>query len=207
MSVPINQGGSYMSSALMEAEYYIPDNQEGGLTESREKGGIGLSDPSAGLWYQNWVATYNGATSNVEIEAPNSPISTLFNQPNLTELSLAFDQNMKPFIAFVESNIAKFWWYDTDIENTTISTLPAGSLTPRCCLDDKRLHRDGTSDIILCYIHNGALKKRIQRERYTIEYTVVDPFIHPVTLQAAFLKKVGMNKISRLQWTGQLAVQ
>jgi hypothetical protein len=203
----VNESGSYVSSTLMSAAYLSPDNEVKGLLLSKERGGNDLNDPSEGLLVRDWTATYNWQTEEVLIEAPGVAQTVLFIQADVTELSLAFDQNMNPFIAFVTAGVAKFWWYDTDVNDTIITELPAGSVTPRCCLDDKRDYRDATSDIILCYVHAGALKMRMERERYLDEHIIQDPFIEPVTGLPAYLKQVGMNAINRLQWTGSLTVQ
>ncbi len=117
-------------------------------------------------------------------------------------MSLAFDQNMRPFVAFVQAGVAKHWWYNSAIQDREITELPVGSISPRCCIDDKREYRHGTSDIVLCYVLDGALWHALERERYTIPRVVVDPFVNPLNGAAASLVKVGMNAIGRLQWTG-----
>lgn len=205
MSVPVNGSGEYKSSVVIADHFFSPDDQENYLLLDYEQGPIGLNDPSEGNNYQPWTLRYFPATDEFVVEAPNTAQTVIHTAPDVTELSLAFDQNGNPFIAYVEDGDAKFWWYDTDINDTVVTALPADSLTPRCCIDDKRELRSGTSDIILCYVNGGALKKRMERDRYTIEYIVDNPFLHPVFELPAVLKRVGMNKKNRLQWLCDLA--
>lgn len=189
-------------SSLPITDYYLePDNQETFPLLVREMGGIGLNDPSAGLRYQHWTLRYFPGTGDMVIEAPNTPQTILFTRSGITEIDLAFDQNMNPFVCFVENGQAKFWWFDTNISATVFSNLPASSITPRCCLDDKRETQTNFSDIILCYVLNGKMYMRRQRDRYTIQYLQVDPFVHPVNGLPAVLVKIGMHQSNRLQWT------
>jgi hypothetical protein len=206
MSIPFNESGSYVSSINLTAPYLIPDLWQNSLVLDYERGGIGLNDPSEDMDYQNWTLSYDGITSRMEIEAPNHPKSLIWSRINITQISLAFDQNMNPFIAFVQDGVAKYYWYDSDLAAVTTTELPAGSVTPRCCIDDKRPGRSGTSDIILCWVQDGKLWFGLERERYTIPRVLVDPFVHPITGAQQYLKKVGMNEGNRLQWTASTGV-
>jgi hypothetical protein len=201
MAIPDNR----LSSLLLSSHFLVPDDLETFYLLVYELGGIGLNDPSAGLRYQIWTLRYFPATGDVSISAPNTPDTVLFNRPDITEIDLAFDQNMNPFVCFVQAGTARFWWWDTNVAQTVFTDLPAGSLTPRCCLDDKRETQTNSSDIILCYVHNGGLRSRQERDRYTVEYTLDNPFLDPRFGLPAVLKKVGMNGVNRLQWLCDLA--
>lgn len=196
MAIP----GESLSSLLLTDHFLVPDNLETYPLVVYELGGIGLNDPSEGLRYQTWTLRYFPTAGDMVIEAPNTAPTILFNRSNITEIDLAFDQNMNPFVAFVESGQAKFWWFDTNVSATVFTSLPASSLTPRCCLDDKRETQTSSSDIILCYVLNGKLYYRQQRDRYTVQRLLQDPFLHPQFLLPAVLVRVGMNQINRLQW-------
>jgi len=200
MAIIANGAGEFVSSLLIAGHFLAPDDQTSQNLLDFEWGGIGLSDPSAGLRYQFWTLQYFSDTGDFVLSAPNTPATVVITLPDVTEVSLAFDQNMRPFFAYVQADVAKFYWWDTNIAAFTHTTLPADSLTPRCCLDDKRETQTNSSDIILCYVYNGDLKMRRQRDRYTIEYTVKSPFNHPVSGLPATLKRVGMNEFNRLQW-------
>ena len=203
--IPENSSGEKLSSLLVSAFYLEPDGEQTYPLLVKERGGIGLNDPSQGINIIDWTLRYFPATGDMVIESETTPQTILFTLPDITEIDLTFDGNMNPFVAYVADGDAWFWWYDSDIPGTTHTNLPAGSLTPRCTLDDKREDLEGASDIILCYVHNGGLRKRIQRERYTVEETLENPFLHPTLGLPAVLVKVGMNKKNRLQWTCDLA--
>jgi hypothetical protein len=198
--IPLNDGGGVLTSGDHSGAFLSPDSMTQTTLVRKERGGIGLSDPSVGLEYQDWTATYDHVSGNVEIEAPNHTKSTLFTRTGITELDFTFDQNMHPFVCFVENAVAKYWWYDTALEQQVFSDLPAGSVTPRCCMDDKRFHMHDSNDIILCYVRAGDLQKRIQRDRYDTEVTIKSPFVDPVFGLPGYLRKVGMNVNNRLQW-------
>lgn len=197
--------GETLSSLPITAHFLSPDDLETYPLMVFEAGGIGLNNPNEGLYYQTWTLRYEPASGNVVISAPNQTATTLFTRSGITEIDLTFDQNMEPFVAFVENGDAKFYWYDTQLGSTTFTNLPSGSLTPRCSLDDKRDFQDAANDIILAYVHAGALKYRQQRDRYTVEYTLQDPFVHPKYDLPAVLKKIGKNRQNRLQFLCDLA--
>ena len=205
--IEANQSGSYLSSLLMADHYLSPDDLDTYPLMDFESGPIALNDPTEGLFYQTWTLRYFPATDEFVIEAPNTPATVVHTAPDVSELSLAFDQNGNPFIAYVEDGDAKFFWFDPTIPGDTVTNLPANSLTPRCCTDDKREASAAAnrSDIILCYVNGGDLLFRQERDRYTVEYTLQSPFLHPVFELPAVLKKVGMNKQNRLQWLCDLA--
>lgn len=177
--------------------YYLhPDELDPSMIEDYELGGIDLNDPSQGLQVQTWRAFLSGGVNNIQsvmVESATHPASVLFSAAGITQISLAFDQNMHPFIAFMQNGQARFWWFDPTIPGHTFTTLPVGTLGPQCGLDDKRLLTSSTSDIILSYIRGTTLYWREQRDRYLIEYTVA----LGVTKD---LIRVGMNGILRFQW-------
>jgi len=203
--IPENNSGDKISTVLVAGFYLEPDGEKTYPLLVKERGGIALNDPSQGINIINWTLRYFPASGDMVIESETTPPTTLFTLPDITEIDLTFDGNMNPFVAYVRDGDAWFWWYDTDIPGTTHTMLPANSLTPRCTLDDKREDLEGEADIILCYVLNGSLRKRIQRQRFTTEEILIDPFIHPVFELPAVLVKVGMNEFNRLQWTGDLA--
>lgn len=180
---------------LSTAEQFAPlvtPNPQPSLVQSRQLGGVGLSDPSQGLDVKVWTCEVQGTA--IIVYAHDVLPVTLFNRADVTEVSLAFDQNMRPFVAFVQAGVAKFYWYDSLIENYAFTDLPAGSTTPRATLDDHRSSQLNTSDIILTYIHDGNLYFRAQRDRYLIQYLLygdlnldlINPQIQWVSMQENF---------------------
>lgn len=178
-----------LSTVQQPAALLLPDPQPS-LTTARARGGVALNDASQGLNVQTWTITTDG--TSVTIEGETVSPSVLFTGSGITEISLAFDQNMRPFVAFVDDEGAKYRWFDSLDSTTKITALP-GAVTPRCCLDDFRPSQVNASDIILAYVREGLLHFRAQRDRYTIEY--------PLSQVATGLNFVGMGVNLRLQFS------
>ncbi|MBA4279297.1 hypothetical protein [Ralstonia sp.] len=149
------------------------------LTESLHIGGVALNDPSQGLRVQTWTCTTDG--SRVFIRGETVPQTTLFTGTGITEVSLAFDRNMNPFVAFVEGGVARYWWFNTAIGQRVTSTLPVGSISPRAVLDDVRESQGEFADIILAYQQGRNLLYRQQRDNYNIERTLSTTLSHNFT--------------------------
>lgn len=178
-----------LSTTPQPAALLLPDPQPS-LTTSRARGGVALNDASQGLNVQTWTLTTDGA--NVTIEGETVAPSVLFTGTGITEVCLAFDQNMRPFVAFVDSGGPKYRWFDSLDSTTKITSLASDVVTPRCTLDDFRLSQVNASDIILAYVRGGLLFFRAQRDRYTIEY--------PLSAPCQGLRYVAMGVNLRLQF-------
>lgn len=181
-----------LSSTLVADAYTYPYT----LTPPNKKtayalGGIGLSDPSMGLALQLWTAV--AEPDGVYVTAPTNevPIALLM-QPNITELTLAFDQNMNYMLAFVQYGVAKLYWFDTFLGQYTTTEFP-GALTPRITLDDRRESQTALSDVVLAYVKDNNLYFRLQRDRFQNEYLLK-------TAVSARLEQMGMNVRNRLQF-------
>jgi hypothetical protein len=148
-----------------------PDDRETTDLTDFENGGIGLNDPSEGLNYQVWSLTYS--SPDVIVTPDSGGDITLFSFTGITQISLAFDQNMNPFVAYVRDGDAWYWWYDSLTEEQIHTQLNVLDTTPRCCLDDKRVSQLPKSDIILGYIREKTLYYRQQRDRYLVEYPLI----------------------------------
>jgi len=171
-----------------------------------ERGGFALYDGTRGMDVQLWRARVrreefpvnsNIFIYHVEVSAPNTPWTIMFTRSQrILEVSLAFDNNMFPFVAFVlEGGAAWYWWYDSSDSSQKFTALPAGTLTPRCCIDDHRESQQGISDVVLAYLSGGSLYVRYQRERYETVH------LEQAGLGAnARLVDVGMNRFWRLQF-------
>lgn len=192
-----------LSSSLEYAPFIYPDDLEESNLLSYELGGIALSDPTAGLEYQVWTlqGVPQGGTADpvdVVISSPNTPATVLFSFVGITEVSLAFDQNMHPFVAFVQSGNPKYYWYDPTIPGFTFANLIAGAINPRASLDDKRKFNVSSSDIILAYIRSDNLCFRAQRDRFGVEYVLQAALSTKII--APGLYKIGMNQIERFEF-------
>lgn len=160
-----------LSTSTIFASTEISNPQPDKLT-SRELGGVALNNPNDGLMVKVWTATVIPGDPNdtVMVGADDVPAVAVVSAPEITEVSLAFDQNMQPTVAFVSSSAAKLYWYDSAIPGYTVTDYGLSVTTPRITLDDHRERETGTSDIILAYIRDGSLFFRAQRDRFLIEY-------------------------------------
>jgi hypothetical protein len=167
MTIP----GNLLSNDRPEAPLLVPDDRRRlDPTVDWEKGGVALNDPSQGLNVRDWKAWTDGTKVYVAPDPEGVPAVQVFTGTDITEVSLAFDQNMQPTLAFVDSGVAKLWWYDTLAAGMTITSYP-GYKTPMLTLDDKRdiATQTGVSDIIFAYIRDGLVCWRQQRERFGVE--------------------------------------
>ncbi|WP_443690423.1 hypothetical protein [Pseudomonas sp.] len=161
-----------------------------------EDGGVALNDSTRGNQYQIWQALL--IKDQVLISAPNTPEFVMFAGPGLTEISLTFDQNMRPVLAFMQSGVARYRWYDPTVGAQIVTDLPAGSITPKVILDDKRQTQTSNCDVILAYVRAGGLYYRQQRDRYQIERLLTDG----VTTS---LLRIGFSDQLRLQFMMEVA--
>lgn len=184
--------GNQLSQADNSAAFVSRVRSPSELLVDYEIGGVGISDPSQGLLVKQWTARYEDG--RVLLSADDVPETVLFSRPGITEIALAFDTNMAPFIAFQDAGGVAYWWFDPSQSQHVISPyLPAGCNSPRCTLDDKRYLTDATRDIILAYLRDGALYYRQQRDNYGIERQLdPGPFVSLVA--------VGMNRKNSLQF-------
>lgn len=181
------------------AQWLAPDDI--GATndlQQYEAGGIAISDGTQGITGWTWTSVYSAAAGTISLKnvTTNTTELILSGLFGLTWISFAFDQNMRPNIAWTEADgTCKFRWYDTVIENYTTTTLPAGSATPSLCHDDKREYmvKSGLSDVLLFYIINGVVYHRRQRDRYNTTYQIAT--VSP----EARIKKAAMAKDLRVK--------
>lgn len=179
-----------LSSRPIPGPYLPPDDRPYLPLEDYELGGIALRDPSQGLRVQVWTASMSG--DDVMVTAPSVAPTLLFTRAGITEIGLAFDQNMNPCIAFMAGDQMTLWWFDTLAHAQVFTDFDGNS--PRVCLDDKRETQNAASDIIFAYMRSGGLYFRAQRDRFGVEYflTNIDP--------GFVFTKIGMNTVNRLQF-------
>ena len=160
----------------------------------KELGGIALNDASQGHQVQVWECGYEN--NDIWVRPENSPTKTviLSNLPDVTEVSLTFDQLMRPTIAYVQYKVLRLYWYDTLVQQSVISSFP-DAVSAKVRLDDKRPLQIPTSDILFFYIEGDQLLLRLQSDRYTVPYTIA-------TTTAKFLVEAGMDVNWRIQVLG-----
>ncbi len=168
--------GNAASSIPVVGAMLAPDNIGSSLFVDYERGGLAITDASLGLDYQAADALY-------------------LIIPSASEMCFAFDQQMRPVLAYVVNDIIRLRWYDTTVSAFVVTDF-AGVRSPKLTLDDKRPAQLANSDVIFAYIKtNGDLCYRQQRDRYLVErvlHSGVDP--------ANRLIALGMASNLRLQF-------
>jgi hypothetical protein len=153
---------------------------------SKSRGGIALNDASQGRDYQNWVVSYNG--TNILVAPQGGSTVFTLTVAGVLSVSLAFDNNMNPVIAWMDSVGAKLYWYN----NTNFVTTPFSATSCRVTIDDVRDFYNANSDVIFAYTYGTNLYWRQQRDQYATEYTVGST--------TGLLQKVGLSELNRLQF-------
>ena len=175
----------------------LPDSlgRRDGRTIDYEQGGIALNDPSQGLQVQSWRARLVGNEIKVGPD-PYTSETTVITGSGITQISLAFDQNMNPAIAYVQAGVTKLYWYSTALEEMTTTTFAADVRSPFVCMDDKRdaATTMNINDVLLFYVRTNRLCYRQQRDSYNTERTLAWFDGTAVTIN-----KVGMNVGLRMQ--------
>lgn len=162
--------------------------------KSIEWGGLDIQDPSQGINLKPWTIEYKRETGDVVISASGVSETVIFNRADITEVSLAFDRNMNPTIAFVQAGQAKLYWYDSTVSDFVFWETELGDVkNPRLTHDDKRDNQSAISDVILAYVDGDSLCYRQQRDRYLTNRVLIADGV-------TRLIHVGMNKQLRLQF-------
>lgn len=191
MGVPYQQ----ISVTPMPAAYLAPDIIDAAKESSLELGGVALNNASQGRQVQVWQAWIETASVIKVAPYPSlTPATTLVSGGvNITEVSLAFDSNMQPAVAYLEDGLLKMRWFDATVPGFRTDLYPGCSFG-KLSSDDKRPGQEGASDIILAYVRAGNLYWREQRDRFGVERLV-----GPAPVGFRFVQ-LGMNAIGRLQW-------
>ena len=156
-----------------------------GLTD-REMGGVALGDASRGL--SDWLWTVEVIDDNVVLTREGEPSITLLVQENIVDIALAFDQNMRPVIAWQDTTDKLFLRSYDGVTNLFVVMDMGTGRCPRLSLDDKRQIALSTNDVIFAYIREAALYYKQQRDRYLTEY-----FVATVPNGAQQLNGIGMG--------------
>lgn len=158
---------------------------------SRHRGGLAVGDASEGLDLQNWSLSIEG---NDLVLRDSTGFETVYlTIPGVQECSLAFDQNMRPTIAYYTQGVSYLYYYDSLTSAFTTLTLENAS-TPRVVTDDVRYAsaNNGLNDVLFFYVLGDRVILRAQRDRYLVVYD-----LH--TAGGLKLAHVGMNRKLRVQ--------
>jgi hypothetical protein len=161
---------------------------------------VAIQDPSQGLGVKLWKA--RAEEENVLLSAPGTPEFIWYTHADpIKELSLSFDQNGRPCIAFVDDvGEVLLRWFDpvpNAVVNFDLGAL--GGITPQVTLDDNRAFNGANSDVILGYVRAGIIRYRQQRDRFTDEITPTIGVDGP-SAAATGLRHISMNSKFRLEF-------
>lgn len=179
----------------IEALFLAPDTADFALDYSLENGGATIGDGSQGRQIATWRASISGDATAVNIaRLDGQGVTTAFvvGAIGITEVALAFDSNMNPAVAYRESGIVKFKWYDS-IPQQFITTVYADLTSFKLSADDKRVQQTAVSDVIFAYVRADVLYWCQQRDRYLVEYIA-----GPALKQR--IRRFGMTEINRVQF-------
>lgn len=181
------------SPTPVPGEFLAPDDRvRPSLLVDYEMGGVALGDPSQGLQVQVWEARVDSGMIQVRPEGVGG-WTDVVSDTGISEIALAFDQNMRPTVAYVASGVAKMRWFDAVAAAYVISTF-AGATSPVVTMDDKRPAQIGLNDIVLFYLRGGRVYYRVQRERFINEYDLA-----AVPENVSRIKRWGMTDQLRVQ--------
>lgn len=185
--------GNVASSLGISGLLLPPDDNVTSGLEDYEMGGVALNNSSQGFLVQSWRCFVDSGTNDVRVQAGTNPATTIFTQPGITALALAFDQNMRPTIAYVVADQGYLRWYDSSAGAFVVTAYP-GIRNPRLSLDDKRASQyANNSDIIFAYIRGTSLYYRQQRDRFLIER-----LLRTGVLPTQTLRNIGMMSNYRM---------
>jgi len=187
------------SSLAVPAYFLRPDErarEENGLLVDYEFGGAAIQDPSQGLLVKVWKLWVEGEDVRIAPAATLGAAQTLFSAPGVTEVTLAFDNNMMPVVAYLQADELKLRWFDLSRTPPAyvIDNLGPGIATPYLTFDDKRPQFIGESDVMLFYVRDRKVWVRLLRDRWLVEYEWADVPDHAGRILAA-----GMSRGLRMQ--------
>jgi hypothetical protein len=182
-----------ISTVPITAPFLWPDSQRLTFLEDFEAGGVDIQDTSAGLSDYRWRC-FVGPTG-IHIQRDGLPDQLWITVNGVLEVALAFDQNMRPAVAYrLQDGRVYLRWYDSQIAQYTTTDFGLGK-NPRLTLDDKRPSQMANSDVIFAYMRDGAVYYRRQRDRYQVENQIASGLT-----ATTVLRNIGMGTNWRLQF-------
>lgn len=182
-----------ISTVPISAPFLWPDSQRLTFTEDFEAGGVALQDTSQGLSSHRWRC-FIGQTG-IHIQRDGLPDQVWVTVGGVLEVALAFDQNMRPTVAWrLDNGRIYLRWYDS-LTQQYVTTDFGLAKNPRLTLDDKRSSQVNSSDVIFVYMRDGAVYYRKQRDRYQTEMQIASGLTPNIVL-----RNVGMGLNWRLQF-------
>ncbi|UVB03026.1 tail fiber protein [Xanthomonas phage vB_Xar_IVIA-DoCa2] len=179
-----------LSSSVERGDFVEKQNRRTLPMIDYELGADALNSAAADYNSYLWTAESDGSSVVVYREGVD-PV-TVLTDTNITQISLGFDQTMRPHIAYIAGGVCKFYWYDTLAGSMQTMTIPDGR-SPRLCMDEKRGVFIASSDLILTYKVGTNVCVRVQRQRFQNEIVLA-------TDQPGDIVIFGLNTKNRLQW-------
>ena len=181
-------GNAFTAAPVVGPFMYLQDQPYTPLSQTI-MGGVALSNGTQGRLVKAWTVAYINNTIQVQPAGGFNALSIPV--PGVTSVSLAFDANMAPVIAWTTTGGANLYYYDT-ITATYITRFFTGVTSCKVAVDDPRDFYNLASDVMFGYTLNNMLYWRQQRDRYDIE-RLVGP-------TAQTLIRMGPSVIDRLQF-------
>lgn len=154
-------------------------------------GGPAINDTSS-LYNTQWVATVEDDEVRIRVEG-SSDYVVVTTASGLEFISLAFDSQMNPIIAYVQSGVAKLRWYNSLTTSFEVVKFPAGSGHPLLALDLREQIFLADADVVVSYVRSNNLYARVQRESFATERLLRENAGREVV-------SFGRNQGNRLQW-------
>lgn len=139
-----------------------------GLLVDYEMGGVAIQDPSQGMSVRVWKLWLDGTDVVLAPDDTPSARTVLFSGSGITELTLAFDSNMTPVVAYMQDGTMKLRWLDLTIPAYVTTTIAGAS--PYLSFDDRRQRMIARADVMLFYLRDGIVRLRLLRDRFLTEY-------------------------------------
>lgn len=159
--IPNNQ----LASVSVYADFFTPIRVD--KLVDYEWAGVDLYDSSQGAQAKLWKCFYENGIIKVKTDDIQHD---LLEVANVSELSFAFDLNMRPLVTYVVAGVTYLWWYDSSVSAQVTTDFGNTFKTPQLALDEHRPNLSQNADVIFAYIKNQRLCIRIQRDRFLTEY-------------------------------------
>lgn len=151
-------------------------------------GGTAIGNGADGRLIQEWEAVLSAGVVSVGVVGASAVWST--SAPGAEMISLAFDNNMNPVLAYQVGSTSKLHFYSTLAQGYDTMDV-AGTTSCRVCVDDARKIAQVDSDVIFAYTTGTELIWREQRDRYEVPRVVGST--------TGKIKRMGMSEVMRMQ--------
>lgn len=157
------------------------------------RGGIALNDASKGRDYQNWFVWYEVLTGTIKFGPEAIPMVATGSivRPGVLQLSMAFDNNMNPVLAWIDASGGHVRYFSAATQNYVTVDVP-GATSCLVVVDDIRAYSNTLSDVVFAYTIPTGLWYSYQRNNYA------NPL--QASTSVRLLRRMGMNEFNRLQF-------